>query len=645
MTGTKLTGTKEKYVLGQEIGKGGEGQVFDVQNSLFLVVKIYNERLSANKIEKLVAMVEMASPQLEAYAAWPIDIVENQQGEVIGFVMKKLSSYVPLHSLFSPMDRKQLFPDKGYNFLVHVARNLCTAFYTIHSLGLIVGDVNEGNILVNNQGMVAFIDCDSFQIKSNEQYYYCEVGVPRYTPPELLELGSFDKVIRTTNTDLFSMAILVFQLLFLGRHPFAGKNTTDQDIDEETAIKYEWFAYSSHNNHGKLLPPNDSLPLKTTNEALQVLFHQSFENRIHRPLASEWITALDGYLKMMVYCLVSPIHIYPSSFKECPWCAFKNQRNILYFIDNTPFQNAEALDNLEDFINGFKVEKITFPKLKSANNALEKLQASPIPAEYYRYKQFHLAAIIVPILVGIGVSFVNIGGGILFAVISFATPFIFPWKGHLKKELKKRSITLKLLKDKLDDALNDYTHPKELALYKQLSEKINTAIDQFKKLPQELLATQKAMEEMAYNHQLQYYLSLYSLKNNRIAALGETRLIALESAGIKTVADIGLLKRTKVVGVGPKLIQALFSWQRQIASGFVYYPDNAFLQRESASIAEDIARLKKLLEADIKNTYQSITVTKTNIYNQQKQLQTYISILQKQHKQAELDYEAFKKIA
>lgn len=133
--------------------------------------------------------------------------------------MKKLVAFVPLHMLFSPMDRKKVFPDKGYNFLIHVARNLATAFHQVHQLGIIAGDVNEANVLVSKTGMVALIDCDSFQIKNGNRYHFCEVGIPRYTPPELLERGSFDQVVRTENTDSFSLATLIFQLLFLGRAP------------------------------------------------------------------------------------------------------------------------------------------------------------------------------------------------------------------------------------------------------------------------------------------------------------------------------------------------------------------------------------------------------------------------------------------
>lgn len=230
-----------RYTPGRKLGQGGEGMVYEVREDHGLVIKIYNHVLTQERIEKLAYMASISSPELNKFAAWPLDLVRDSHGKAIGFTMRKLVAYVPLHMLFSPMERKKLFADKGYNYLVHVARNLAMAFYKIHQMGIIVGDVNEANILVNPSGMVAMIDCDSFQVKNGKRYHFCEVGVPRYTPSELLEKGSFNNVVRTVNTDAFSLATLIFQLLFLGRAPFTGINQTKDDLDEEKAIRTKEF--------------------------------------------------------------------------------------------------------------------------------------------------------------------------------------------------------------------------------------------------------------------------------------------------------------------------------------------------------------------------------------------------------------------
>src|ERR1700679_91854 len=180
MTPRAYNGIKNtQYTPGRKIGQGGEGTVFEVQENFSLVVKIYNEALNADKTEKLLYMASIANDDLTKFAAWPLDVVRDHNMKVCGFTMKKLVGFVPMHSLFSPMERKKLFPDRGYNFLVHVARNLATAFHKIHELGIVIGDVNEANILVNTNGLISLIDCDSFQVKNGNRYHFCEVGIPR----------------------------------------------------------------------------------------------------------------------------------------------------------------------------------------------------------------------------------------------------------------------------------------------------------------------------------------------------------------------------------------------------------------------------------------------------------------------------------
>src|SRR6185437_4759592 len=131
------------------------------------------------------------------------------------------------------------------------------------------------NILISSSGLVAFIDCDSFQVKGSDKYFFCEVGVPRYTPPELLKERSFENITRTINTDGFSLAVLIFQLLFLGRHPFAGKNKLAADFDEETAIRKREFAYSLENKKKKLFPPTDSFSMSNLPDQVVGLFHRA----------------------------------------------------------------------------------------------------------------------------------------------------------------------------------------------------------------------------------------------------------------------------------------------------------------------------------------------------------------------------------
>jgi DNA-binding helix-hairpin-helix protein with protein kinase domain len=104
--------------------------------------------------------------------------------------------------------------------------------------------VNHANLLASKAGTVALIDCDSFDITDGQRWFSCPVGVPTYTPPEL-KGKSFTGVRRTQQHDAFGLAVLLFHVLFLGRHPFSGIFRQGNDnISIEDAIREFRFAYS-----------------------------------------------------------------------------------------------------------------------------------------------------------------------------------------------------------------------------------------------------------------------------------------------------------------------------------------------------------------------------------------------------------------
>src|SRR6185437_14078277 len=68
----------------------------------------------------------------------------------------------------------------------------------------------------------------------------------------------FDRVQRRPIHDNFGLAVLIFQLLFLGKHPFAGRYSGSGDMPLERAIGEFRFAYSSAPN-GMQPPPGAPL--------------------------------------------------------------------------------------------------------------------------------------------------------------------------------------------------------------------------------------------------------------------------------------------------------------------------------------------------------------------------------------------------
>lgn len=644
MTGQSYQGLNGKrYTAGRRIGGGGEGVVFDVQENTSLVIKIYSDAVEKDKGEKIIYMSSLADDELTKFAAWPRDAVRDKSQNICGFVMQKLESFVPLHNLFSPMDRKKLFPDKGYNFLAHVSRNLAAAFHKIHQLGIVVGDVNEANILVNSAGMVSLIDCDSFQIKHGSYYHFCEVGIPRYTPPELLLRGSFDKVVRTINTDNFSLATLIFQLLFLGRAPFTGKNPGHQEIDEETAIKTYEFAYSLKRQNKKLFPAKHALNLSIMPSGISALFHAAFESSMDRPSASMWVNELSNLSKVVVQCTKTKIHHYPEGAGYCPWCQFRDQDNILYFLDDSYLKNIPELKDIDQFVNGFKIDKIDHKILTEAYRK-PVLAAKSIDPKFRYWKIFNLAVIgaiaLVTIVLCFYINWLCIAGGWI-ALLVFGK--LSPTSSKLAAELASRKNTLDTLKISLANLVKQHNAPSEFSRYNESARKLRASIESFRKLPVEFEQSKKKIQETHYAKKLNIYRQQFDIRDFPIPSFGSAKKLLIYTNGIRTAADISKLHQIKVAGIGPKNIQVLLDWQRHISSGFTYKPDVNVINQEINAVATAISNRRKLLEMEIRSEYKAVSLLKTNILALTGNLeQQYDNLVIKVH-QAQLDFDAFKK--
>ena len=571
-------------------------------------------------------------------------MVHDDKGHACGFVMKKLAGYVPLHMIFSPMDRKKLFPDKGYNFLVHVARNLATAFFNLHEAGLVVGDVNEGNILISSSGLVAFIDCDSFQVKGPDQYFFCEVGVPRYTPPELLTQVSFQQIVRTVNTDSFSLAVLLFQLLFLGRHPFAGRHKGVADFDEETAIRNREFAYSLDNKKKKLSPPNDSFPITNLPGVVVTLFHQAFEHDA-RPAPAEWVKALDALLADMVTCAASSLHTYPAGLSECPWCYFKQKRGILYFLDDSYLHAANQLADIESFVNGFHLEQMGTKKWAGTTEHKD-LTAAPIAERFLVYRALRMGVTVAAALVPFLLYLFN-GHNAMLGTCSVWLPFFIyhfsPWTSKLRAEAKRRKKQYADLTALLNAMITEHDHSPDIINYTNSLNTLNKLVHDFRRLPDEFERRKKAMEEQVYNDQLSKFLSGFDIERHGIPSFGTVKKAALYSNGIRTAADIARVQSIKIPGIGPKNIQVLLSWQRQMAAEFIYIPDYDTIDAGMRQVNNEIAQIKMRLEHLIRKEYQSANYVKQNIANRSNVLALQITEVSARAYQAGLDMNAFRK--
>ena len=319
-------------VLGSKLGEGGEGAVYTLPSYPLFVAKIYKHQLQVRHAEKLEAVCALRTDRLSSVCAWPIEAIYTN-GKPCGFVMPLVAKAIEIHELFGSASRKRLFPKADWAFLVHVAKNLAAAVHELHAENIVVGDFNQRNIVVAEDARVRFWDCDSFQVERGGRVFFCTVGVPEFTAPELQSKTSFDGVKRTAQHDRFSLAVMIFYLLFLGRHPFSG-DPTDPSVSTfelQDAIAARKFAYSPNSLAFGVQPPKIAPPVKDLGADLIPLFVKAFETG-NRPTASEWFAALKLLESKLARCTYNPGHVFPQRLQKCPWCVYETTWSVTTFL-------------------------------------------------------------------------------------------------------------------------------------------------------------------------------------------------------------------------------------------------------------------------------------------------------------------------
>ena len=187
-------------------------------------------------------------------------------------------------------------PQQEYEYRARLGVKIAEAFRWLHTIGVRIGDVNPSNILVSDDGSVMLIDCDSFQIPGppGHQPYPCVVGSPEYTAPEI---DDFRRQFRSQDSDNFALAVLLYQLLGNGSHPYQGVDASADDAvsNIRERIKDHRFAHQPRERRWRPTP-GQMRSWRSMPEPVQNAFREAFSpgaSHIGRPTADAWASILD----------------------------------------------------------------------------------------------------------------------------------------------------------------------------------------------------------------------------------------------------------------------------------------------------------------------------------------------------------------
>ncbi|RUO97680.1 topoisomerase DNA-binding C4 zinc finger domain-containing protein [Hyphomicrobium sp.] len=590
--------------VGKRIGKGGEGEVFLLSGAQSRALKVYTDGKALEREAKINAIVRRQLWSQSPLVAYPIDVVRDSKGRFVGFTMGLVENHKPIHELYAPGARKQNFQRANYPFLVRAAQNIARAVAEVHQTGCVIGDINHSGVLVSQKATAALIDADSFQIADGTTKFFCRVGVQEYTPPEL-QGRSLDGLERTTDHDAFGLAVIIFQMLSMGRHPFSGSSTKG-DMPLEKAIAEYRFVYSRRRNVGMVPPPgvctlDDFIP--TVADAFEQTF--SSEGAGGRTPAADWVERLGEFEKSLIPCRTNVLHHYSRNAQTCPWCRMEQRLGIVLFLPAYDV-DPRTVPPFGTLISGFdlsalwaRIEAVKLPANSAIVPRIAPQQLTPsVDAQAAiksqkvstntAYVLFAIAAVVViavPVLWFVSLGLAGFGFSKLKATSDYGS---------------KLQANFRSLEERWNRALDQWGARCGVAKGHQLKAELSQLKAEYEGLEAEEKAKLAKYQTERHARQLESYLETFYIANYKIKGIGPAKLATLSSYGIESAAEVTRNRVLNVPGFGAVNSKPLFEWRTSVERRFVYdsrpnAQDALEQQKIRTETAAKVATLRKKL--------------------------------------------------
>ena len=323
-----------------KLGRGATANVYRVEhltNTFAVKLFIDTGKLNLEKIKSMISFGEQLKQSREKsffkLLAWPEALVMHD-GDIAGFAMPILdpTEFIGIDSFFDYNLRGNL-PSSDFKS-VSLLSNLITKFADVlaflHEKNIHVVDLKPQNIKISKKDLsVHILDCDGFSIAGeNGSRYPADLVSTDYIAPEALRKNSSPTSLGESQ-DRYALAVLIFQLLNKGIHPFQGV-VTNKSLELNTnddKAKARLYAYS-------LIPdsrinPHPRSVHRLFPSSLNELFEQAFtgiENS--RPSARQWKEYFyeltqKGKLKRCINFPEDPLHIRFDN-SDCIECYLQN---------------------------------------------------------------------------------------------------------------------------------------------------------------------------------------------------------------------------------------------------------------------------------------------------------------------------------
>lgn len=278
--------------LGSLIGEGGEGAVYAVEGDESQVAKIFDKdhRTTHRKAKLEILLARTLDSE---GIGFPTGLITNTDGDFVGYSMPKASGKELQVTIMRPARFRRVYPNWTKADLVDVCISFLEKVEYLHSLNILLGDINPKNLMVDEHKTVWIIDADSWQIEG----YPCPVGTAMFTASSIT--GDYANSLRTVEEERFAVATMLFMILITGQFPYARAGADGGDF--ATLIREGKFAFQFQGASDQDQPEGNwkfmwsHLPFQ-----VKRLFWNTFQKEGgsrygRRPTASEWLTVFREY--------------------------------------------------------------------------------------------------------------------------------------------------------------------------------------------------------------------------------------------------------------------------------------------------------------------------------------------------------------
>lgn len=304
-TGSAIVIGSRRSRLGPLIKSGGAGSVYLLADDPHSVAKIYHARVDppsyTDRIEAMLQLRPKLPDQYESgkryvQIAWPDASVRDEQGRFVGFTMPALDvqSTNEVEQILQERQARAAGLPVGLGHKVTLAANLASVLAALHAQHHYVVDLKPVNLRFYRASLyIALLDCDGFSIQGRGGRFHAPQFTPDYLAPEY-QIRALDEAGEETQ-DRFALAVVIFQLLNFGIHPYSGRPAYDRvPTDVPGRIRERCYAYSQRGN--PMMAPNPVSGHALMPRGLRDLFDRAFgDEPARRPSSAEWSETLRAY--------------------------------------------------------------------------------------------------------------------------------------------------------------------------------------------------------------------------------------------------------------------------------------------------------------------------------------------------------------